>query len=91
MDIEFEKCIDGCKKYENDFECEECLQGYYVSIENAQKGLQSENTDGYSVTYISGNQITELISAKIDVLQDLISEYLFGIIINNEHILYCGV
>ena len=69
----------------------ECLQGHYVSIENAQKGLQSENTDGYSVTYISGNQITELISAKIDVLQDLISEYLFGIIINNEHILYCGV
>lgn len=67
------------------------LQGYYVSLEKAQSGVASENTDGYSVSYISSNQISQLIEGKIDVLQDLVSTYLFGVILNNEHLLYCGV
>ena len=67
------------------------LQGYYVSLEKAQSGVASENTDGYSVSYISSNQISKLIEGKIDVLQDLVSTYLFGVIVNNEHLLYCGV
>ena len=67
------------------------LQGYYVSLEKAQSGISSENTDGYSVSYISSNQISQLIEGKIDVLQDLVSTYLFGVIVNNEHLLYCGV
>ena len=67
------------------------LQGYYISLEKAQSGVASENIDGYSVSYISSNQISQLIEGKIDVLQDLISEYLFGVIVNNEHLLYCGV
>ena len=67
------------------------LQGYYVSLNKAQSGVASENTDGYSVSYISSNQISQLIEGKIDVLQDLVSAYLFGVIVNNEHLLYCGV
>lgn len=67
------------------------LQGYYISLEKAQSGVASENTDGYSVSYIPSNQISQLIEGKIDVLQDLISEYLFGVIVNSEHLLYCGV
>ena len=67
------------------------LQGYYVSLEKAQSGVASENTDGYSVTYISSSQISQLIEGKIDVLQDLVSTYLFGVVVNNEHLLYCGV
>ena len=67
------------------------LQGYYVSLNRAQSGVASENTDGYSVSYISSNQISQLIEGKIDVLQDLVSTYLFGVIVNNEHLLYCGV
>lgn len=67
------------------------LQGYYISLNKAQSGVASENTDGYSVSYISSNQISQLIQGKIDVLQDLISEYLFGVIVNNEHVLYLGV
>ena len=67
------------------------LQEYYISLEKAQSGVSSENTDGYSVSYISSNQIPQLIEGKIDVLQDLISTYLFGVIVNNEHLLYCGV
>lgn len=67
------------------------LQDYYISLEKAQSGVASENTDGYSVSYISSNQISQLIEGKIDVLQDLVSTYLFGVIVNNEHVLYLGV
>ena len=67
------------------------LQDYYISLEKAQSGVSSENTDGYSVSYISSNQISQLIEGKIDVLQDLVSTYLFGVIVNNEHVLCLGV
>lgn len=67
------------------------LQGYYISLSKAQSGVASVNTDGYSESYISSNQISQLIEGKIDVLQDLVSTYLFGVIVNNEHLLYCGV
>jgi len=69
----------------------ENLQGYYTSLKKAQSGVSSENTDGYSVTYISSNQIGQLVESNIDILQGLISTYLFGVIVNNEHLLYIGV
>lgn len=69
----------------------ENLQGYYISLKNAQSGISSENTDGYSVTYIPSNQIGQLVQGNIEILQDLISTYLFGVIVNNEHIIYLGV
>lgn len=67
------------------------LQGYYNSLQKAQSGLKSENTDGYSVTYISTAEISELVASNVNVLQDLVSTYLYGVIVNNEHLLYCGV
>ncbi len=69
------------------------LQSYINSLNSitSSGGVSSENTDGYSVTYISSTQISQLIEGKIDVLQDLISTYLFGVIVNNEHLLYLGV
>ncbi len=67
------------------------LQGYYGSLEKAQAGVASENTDGYSVTYIPSNQIGDLIEHEYGHLHELISDYLFGVIVNNEHLLYCGV
>ena len=67
------------------------LEGYYNSLQKAQSGIESENTDKYSITYISSNEIGQLITNKINDLQDLISTYLFGVVVNNEHLLYCGV
>jgi len=74
-----------------EFKMIEDLQNYYISLKEAQNGLQSENTDGYSVTYIPSSQIEQLVKGKKDVLEDLISNYLFGVIVNNEHLIYCGV
>lgn len=59
--------------------------------EKAQNGIKSENIDGYSVTYMDSNEIQQLITTKITDLKELISTYLFGVVVNNEHILYCGV
>lgn len=67
------------------------LQQYYISLKKAQTGLKSENTDGYSVTYISSSEIGQLINDKSNELQNLISTYLFGVIVNNEHLIYLGV
>ena len=60
------------------------LYGYYISLNKAQSGVASENTDGYSVSYISSNQISQLIEGKIDVLQDLVSTYL-SLFFNSMH------
>lgn len=57
----------------------------------ANKNIASENTDGYSVSYINPAQISEVIISKNEELNDIISTYLFGIIINGEHIIYTGV
>jgi hypothetical protein len=67
------------------------LQGYYNSINQVTNGVQSENIDGYSVTYISSSDIQQMLTNKIDELEDLVSTYLFGVVVNNEHLLYCGV
>lgn len=51
--------------------------------------VASENTNGYSVSYNSNTET--IIKSKYEELNGLISTYLFGVIVNNEHILYIGV
>ena len=67
------------------------IVSYNATKEQTQSGVKSENIDGYSVTYLTSNEIQQLITNQITDMQELISTYLFGVIVNNEHILYCGV
>lgn len=67
------------------------IVSYNETKEQAQSSVKSENIDGYSVTYLTSNEIQQLIKNQIADMQELISTYLFGVIVNNEHILYCGV
>lgn len=66
------------------------LHDYYISLNKTQSGISSENIDGYSVTYIPSTQVGQLVEGNTEILQDLISTYLFGVIVNNEHLLYIG-
>jgi len=59
------------------------------SIKN--KNIASESVGSYSVSYASGSQIQEIIKSKNVELNDIINTYLYGVIVNNEHILYLGV
>ena len=53
--------------------------------------VASESTDGYSISYVTANQIQDIIKSKSVELDDIIREYLIGVIVNGQHIMYLGV
>lgn len=64
------------------------MSSYDESLNNIASNVASENTDGYSVSYITPAQIIEF---KSNELEDIIRECLLGVVVNGEHLLYCGV
>lgn len=67
------------------------ISSYSSCINSNNKNIASETIDGYSVSYVTGGTIQEVVSSKNVELNDIITTYLFGVIINNEHVLYIGV
>lgn len=53
--------------------------------------VASENTDGYSVSYITADKIKDVISSKDKELNTIMYYYLIDVIVNGEHIMYAGV
>lgn len=51
----------------------------------------SENTDGYSVSYFTGEQITQIIKLHKNELEDIMMNDLYGVVVKNVAILYNGV
>ena len=51
----------------------------------------SESTDGYSVSYLTADKISEVMLSKNKQLDDIIDTYLMGVVVNGEHIMYLGV
>lgn len=68
------------------------IYNYASSIESATENgnIASENTDGYSVTYVKSAQIKEIISSKSTEIDDIIRTYLLNIVFNGEHLMYLG-
>ena len=64
---------------------------YDERLESIKGNVASESTDGYSVSYITGNQITEILKSKEAEQNNIIKECLSNVIVNGEHLLYCGV
>lgn len=64
---------------------------YDEKLANLSGNIASESIDGYSVSYITGSELTETIKAKSDELDNIIKQDLLGVIVNGEHLLYCGV
>lgn len=62
-----------------------------ISNVNSNGNVASENIDGYSISYINPDKISEIIKSRSDEIDDIIRTYLLGVIINDEHIMYCGV
>lgn len=69
------------------------ISSYATSINNvADNGnISSESTDGYSISYITTNQISDIVKSKGDELEDIIRTYLLGVIVDEQHIMFCGV
>lgn len=53
------------------------------------RGISHETVGSYSVTY--DDDMKKIVESKNVEINDLIMSELFGVIVNNEHILYCGV
>ena len=67
------------------------LSDFATASSNASGNIASENTDGYSISYITANQISDIVKSKQNEIDDIIRTYLLGIIYHNEHLMYCGV
>ena len=61
------------------------------ATEEIKGNVASENTDGYSVNYITADRISEVIKSKQNEFNEIIETYLYSVIFNGEHLLYCGV
>lgn len=74
-----------------DFKLINSIENYIETLSNANNGVESENIDGYSVKYISATNVKEVIQSKNAELVDIITTELYGVIVNDEHIIYAGV
>ena len=63
----------------------------YANQGQTSKNISSESVGSYSVSYITGAQIQETIKSKNAELTEMVVTYLTGVIVNGEHIIYCGV
>lgn len=50
----------------------------------------SESVGSYSVSFITGSQIAETMAAHSQEIEDIMFEYLYGVKVNNQHILFLG-
>lgn len=53
------------------------------------RNISSESVGSYSVSY--GNNMNETIEGKNSEITDIINKDLYGLVIDGEHVLYCGV
>ena len=69
------------------------IEGYANSMNSISDNgnIKSENTDGYSISYLSASEISEIIKSKSVELDDIIRTYLLEVIYNNEHLMFIGV
>lgn len=64
------------------------MNKYNLSNNSTSSNVSSENTDGYSVTYKSGTELTE---EQKNQYNDIMETDLYGVIVDNTPILYLGV
>lgn len=69
------------------------LQDFANSNSNISSNgnVASENTDGYSISYVTADKISEIIKSKQSKIDDIIRTYLLGVVYNGEQLMYCGV
>lgn len=97
IDIRTQDRLKGFESDEIPQEVKLCVYALINSIVifsntmNNAGNVASESTDGYSVSYITSSQISEVVMSKNKELDDIIRTYLLGVVFNGEHLLYAGV
>ena len=67
------------------------IQSFSQAEQSTSGNIASENTDGYSISYLTADRISEIVKSKNNEIDNIIRTYLLGVIINDEHVMYCGV
>lgn len=67
------------------------IQYYALATTSSDGNIVNESIDGYSITYLGATQISQVVASKNIELQDIILNDLYGVIVNNEHLIYAGV
>ena len=63
----------------------------YVNATHSISNVRSESTDGYSISYATASEISDIVKSKSVELDDIIRTYLLEVIYEEEHLMYCGV
>ena len=53
--------------------------------------LKSETIDGYSIQYISASEVSDVVRSKQAELDDIVRTYLLNLIVDGQHLMFCGV
>lgn len=61
----------------------------YQNEDTSNRGIASESVGSYSVSY--SNNVEEIIKGKNSEIADIIKKDLYGLIVDNEHVLFRGV
>ena len=69
------------------------IEAFATATDSVASGgnVKSENTDGYSISYISASEISDVVKSKQKEIEDIIRTYLLEVIIDGQHLMYCGV
>lgn len=73
-----------------EFKMIDSIKKFAESTDNISN-VVSENIDGYSTTFLTPTQIRDVINSKEAEIDDIITTSLFGVVVNNEHLIYLGV
>lgn len=96
IDLRTKKRLVGLEIIPNEVKlCDYHLIDKIMSFANtiqkaSQNNVASESIDGYSVTYLSPTEIQNIVSSKNYELQDIMITDLYGVIVNNEHVIFNG-
>ena len=69
------------------------IEGFIEATKSIETNgnIKHEGTDGYSISYISASEISDVVKSKNDEIDSIIRTYLLGVIVDKQHIMYCGV
>lgn len=62
----------------------------YVNDANFNVNYTQETIDGYSRAFATASQISEIVNSKKIEIDNIILRDLYGVIVNNEHLIYRG-
>ena len=68
------------------------INEYISTTSNIANGgnVKSENIDGYSISYLSAGEVSEVVKSKQAEIDDIVSTYFLNLIVDGEHAMYCG-